>query len=127
MVNYVKESGDDDGPSNLTRSEVSQLRRHILEKLDQGATLYTFTAEEAAAIKEWAATLEKFGPLVNAIIAREEAGELWAKVRHRLAGSAENMWRFVKWGLGAFLLIIAAVSAWKESISPLLNWLSGGK
>ena len=83
MVNYVKENGDDDGPSSLTRSEITQLR-HILEKVEGGADVHIFTSSEIAAIKDWIAVRQKFGLAIDSLIAREEAGRLWIQVRKRI-------------------------------------------
>jgi hypothetical protein len=98
--------------TSLTRDDVLQIKE-LLEKFEELKAAHVFTPEDAEAIKRIVDTFDKHGPEIEAIILKEQASQLWAKLRLKY-------WSVVKWFLGAFLTLVAAIQGWQQIIEPLI-------
>jgi hypothetical protein len=90
--------------SQLTREDVERIKE-MLEKFEQFKLAHVFTAEQGEAIRRIIQTFDSYGEEIQAIIEREQASVLMAKLRLKY-------WSIVRWFLAAFVAIVAAMQSW---------------
>lgn len=98
----------------LTPEHIEQLKK-LLERFEAMKAAHMFTVEEARAIQGVVETFEKHGAEISAIIAREQARIVWAKIRIQL-------WVALKWLLTTLALVFGLMQGYLALIGAERWW-----